>query len=77
MKTHFAWRPHLDRDALFNPFIPSERQSPMGHVNLSDAWGDDTQTAAETLESGPAEMNTEAAAAPLPDSPDAPDPKTE
>ena len=57
MKTHFAWRPHLDRDALFNPFIPSERQSTMGHVELSEAYGDDVKTAAETLESGPEDLN--------------------
>ncbi len=57
MKTHFAWRPHLDRDALFNPFIPSERQSTMGHVDLSEAYGDDVKTAAETMESGPADLS--------------------
>jgi hypothetical protein len=48
MKTHFAWRPHLDRDALFNPFRPSERQTTMGHVELSEAYGDDTPTSEET-----------------------------
>lgn len=52
MKTHFAWRPHLDRDALFNPFIPSERQTKLGHVELSEAYGDDTQTT-ETMDSAP------------------------
>ena len=71
MKTHFAWRPHMDRDPLFNPFIPSERQAPMGHVNLSDAYGEDTQTAAETLDSGPEGTNAEASAAPIPDLPGA------
>lgn len=67
MKSHFAWRPHLDRDSLFNPFIPSERQSTMGHVELSEAYGDDTKTAAETMESGPEPLNTPEAPAPVPD----------
>jgi hypothetical protein len=57
MKTHFAWRPHLDRDNLFNPFIPSERQWTMGHVELSEAYGEAVKTAAETMESGPADSN--------------------
>jgi hypothetical protein len=69
MKTHFAWRPHLDRDALFNPFIPSERQTKMGHVELSEAYGDDTQTAAESLESAPEPLTAAEPAAPLEDSP--------
>lgn len=47
MKTHFAWRPHLEGGTLFNPFIPSERQSTLGHVTLSEAYGDDTQTEPE------------------------------
>jgi hypothetical protein len=47
VKTHFAWRPHLDRDALFNPFIPSERQTTLGRVDLSEAYGDDTETTQE------------------------------
>jgi hypothetical protein len=64
MKTHFAWRPHLDRDSLFNPFIPSERQATMGHVVLSEAYGDDTQTAAETMESGPEPLIFAESAAP-------------
>jgi len=64
MKTHFAWRPHLDRDSLFNPFIPSERQSTMGHVELSEAYGDDTKTAAETLESRPEPLIAAESAAP-------------
>ena len=65
MKTHFAWRPHLDRDALFNPFRPSERQTTMGHVELSEAYGDDTPTSDETV----------AEQAPTIENP--PDPKTE
>ncbi len=72
MKTHFAWRPHLDRDALFNPFIPSERQSSLGHVELSEAYGDDTQTAAETMESGPEPVNAAEALPPIENPPDAP-----
>ncbi len=67
MKTHFAWRPHLDRDSLFNPFIPSERQSTMGHVELSEAYGDDTQTAAETMDSGPEPLMAAEPAAPADD----------
>ena len=42
MKKHFAWRPHLDRDPLFNPFIPSERTPLTGKVEISEAYGDDT-----------------------------------
>lgn len=57
MKTHFAWRPHMDRDTLFNPFVPTERQSKMGHVELSEAYGEDVKTAAETMDSGPADLD--------------------
>ena len=64
MKTHFAWRPHLDRDSLFNPFVPTERQSKMGRVTLSEAYGEDGKTAAETMEWGPAELNEPEAAVP-------------
>jgi hypothetical protein len=41
MKSHFAWRPHLDRDSLFNPFAPSERTPTLGNVRLSEAYGDE------------------------------------
>ncbi len=47
MKSHFAWRPHLDRDSLFNPFVPSERTPTLGNVRLSEAYGDDVVNAEE------------------------------
>jgi hypothetical protein len=52
MKSHFAWRPHLDRDSLFNPFVPSERTPPLGEVKLSEAYGDDVVNPGESPPQG-------------------------
>jgi hypothetical protein len=41
MSKHFAWRPHLDRDPLFNPFIPSERGHKLHSIELAEAYGDE------------------------------------
>ena len=36
MKFHRPWQPHLDRDPLFNPFIPTTvRPIVYDHVELS------------------------------------------
>jgi hypothetical protein len=47
MKSHFAWRPHLDGGLLFNPFVPSERTPTLGHVELAEAYGDEVVDSAE------------------------------
>jgi hypothetical protein len=64
MKKHFAWRPHLDRDPLFNPFVPSERKPILDHVSLDEAYGDEVE-------------NAEASAAPAADAPNENDPPTD
>jgi hypothetical protein len=28
MKTHHVWWPHLDREPIFNPFVPTTQQRP-------------------------------------------------
>ena len=38
MRRHFAWRPHLDRDPLFNPFVPSERRPIVEHVGTDETY---------------------------------------
>ena len=62
MKSHYAWRPHLDRDSLYNPFAPSERTPTLGHVQLSEAYGDDvtnTETPEPTATEATAENDPE------------------
>ena len=43
MKSHRPWQPHLDRDPLFNPFIPTTvRPLVNDHVELSPEEGEET-----------------------------------
>ena len=44
MKAHRPWQPHLDRDPLFNPFVPTTvRPQTDDHVELApeDEEGDE------------------------------------
>ena len=51
MRKHFAWRPHLDRDPLFNPFVPSERTPRLDRVSLDEAYGDEVENAEDSAAS--------------------------
>ena len=42
MKAHRPWQPHLDRDPLFNPFVPSTvRPIVDDHVELAPDEGEE------------------------------------
>jgi hypothetical protein len=51
MKFHRPWQPHLDRDPLFNPFIPTTvRPIVDDHVELApDESEQEEQQAAEQM----------------------------
>jgi hypothetical protein len=51
MKFHRPWQPHLDRDPLFNPFVPStDRPIVDDHVELTpDESEQEEQEAAEQM----------------------------
>lgn len=47
MNKHFAWRPHLDRNSLFNPYVPSERKPELEHIDITEA-GEEAQGESDT-----------------------------
>jgi len=54
MKKHFAWRPHLDRDPLFNPFVPSEHRPGFDHIELAETYGEESEATEESTPSAEA-----------------------
>jgi len=49
MKAHHPWWPHIDRDPIFNPFVPvTDRRPASDRIEVSDAEEEeDGETAAE------------------------------
>ena len=55
MKFHRPWQPHLDRDPLFNPFVPTTvRPIVSDHVELApDESEEEEQQTAEQIPDEP------------------------
>jgi hypothetical protein len=56
MRRHFAWRPHLDRDPLFNPFVPSERRPIVEHIGTDETFNDEAESHENVEASGETEV---------------------
>jgi hypothetical protein len=52
MKTHHVWWPHMDREPLFNPFVPvtQQRQPTSEPINAEEEQADDEIQSTETEE---------------------------
>jgi hypothetical protein len=54
MKKRVVWQPHLEREPLFNPFVPSERTHKIESIDIEEEHhdeievGDDETSSEET-----------------------------
>ncbi len=51
MKKHVAWRPHIDRDPLLNPFVPSEHTHKLEDTELDEVHADELDVGEEEEQS--------------------------
>ena len=57
MKTHHVWWPHMDREPLFNPFVPvtQQRLPEPEPINAEEERVDDDTQAEEAGDRSPAD----------------------